>query len=247
MTLPERSSRTATWVHRANGARTAGTPADAPPAVRCSRSQRTPSVRPTIDGLRVGPDRRSQRHWHPGPGSRGRHPRRAYRRLGRHPRGVRRSSGDGGYFGSTNTDTEDLQENVSYALAFQAVIAASTHSTIPSFAGSRMRRAWPRSRFELRDDNGEATKGCCSWRMPGTPRARGRWQRWRRPTSSPSVTNGSVSDALKALTILRAMAKHHHGAFGFLTEAVDWDGHSTAVRHFPGERYGDIVTTATRS
>jgi hypothetical protein len=49
--------------------------------------------------------------------------------------------------------------------------------------------------------------------------------------------------ALKALTILRGLAMHHHGEHGFLTEAVDWDGHSTAERHFPGERYGDIVTT----
>jgi hypothetical protein len=29
----------------------------------------------------------------------------------------------------------------------------------------------------------------------------------------------------------------------FLTEATDWDGHSTRERHFPGERYGDIITT----
>jgi hypothetical protein len=48
---------------------------------------------------------------------------------------------------------------------------------------------------------------------------------------------------IKALTILRAMAKHHHGAHGFLTEAVDWDGHSTITRHFQGQRYGDIATT----
>ena len=30
----------------------------------------------------------------------------------------------GGFFGSTNTDTEDLAENVSYALSFQALLAA---------------------------------------------------------------------------------------------------------------------------
>jgi hypothetical protein len=47
----------------------------------------------------------------------------------------------------------------------------------------------------------------------------------------------------KALTILRGLAKHHHGEWGFLTEAIDWDGHSTATRHFAGERYGDIATT----
>jgi hypothetical protein len=54
---------------------------------------------------------------------------------------------------------------------------------------------------------------------------------------------GRRAYALKALTILRAMALHHHGPHGFLTEAVDWDGHSGSSRHFPDERYGDIITT----
>src|SRR4029077_13367143 len=41
--------------------------------------------------------------------------------------------------------------------------------------------------------------------------------------------------AIKALTMLRAMAKHHHGPLGMLTEAVDWDGHSIDARHFDGQ------------
>jgi hypothetical protein len=37
----------------------------------------------------------------------------------------------GGHFGSTNSDTEDLHENVSYAMAFQALHAAGLEFTHP--------------------------------------------------------------------------------------------------------------------
>jgi hypothetical protein len=54
---------------------------------------------------------------------------------------------------------------------------------------------------------------------------------------------GIGSYALKALTMLRAVAKHHHGDLGFLTEAVDWDAHSVKTRHFGGKPRGDINDT----
>lgn len=152
---------------------------------------------------------------------------------------------DGGHFGSTNTDTEDLEENVSYALAFQTVIAASTLLDDPELRRFAYEACLdPLQRFELREDlNGCETKGlllmedawnaACTWEMAEVAQA----------YLVAFHERERQADALKALTILRAMAKHHHGAFGFLTEAVDWDGHSTAARHFPGERYGDIITT----
>ena len=54
---------------------------------------------------------------------------------------------------------------------------------------------------------------------------------------------GARSQVLKGLTMLRAIAKHHHGDLGFLTEAVDWDGHSVKARHFGDASRGDISDT----
>jgi hypothetical protein len=150
-----------------------------------------------------------------------------------------------GFFGSTNTDTEDLAENVSYALAFQALLEASRVLDDPSVRAFAYERCLePLARFELtRDLNGVATKGllymedswnaACTWEMAEAAHA----------YLLAFDDAGDPAHALKALTILRGMAMHHHGPLGFLTEAVDWDGHSTSLRHFPNERYGDIVTT----
>lgn len=151
----------------------------------------------------------------------------------------------GGLFGSTNTDTEDPEENVSYALAFQALISVADVLGDPSIRDFAYERCLePLRRFELvRDLNGVATKGllfmenswnaACTWEMAEAAQAYlvAYGERRRR------------EHLFKALTILRGIAKHHHGTHGFLTEAVDWDGHSTTTRHFEGERYGDIATT----
>jgi hypothetical protein len=153
--------------------------------------------------------------------------------------------GAGGHFGSTNTDTEDLHENVSYAVAFQALRQASDvldDEALRDFAYERCLA--PLAGFELtRDLNGVATKGllymeaswnaACTWEMAEAAQA----------YLIAFADRSRSADVVKALTILRGMAMHHHGEHGFLTEAVDWDGHSTSLRHFLGERYGDIVTT----
>jgi hypothetical protein len=151
----------------------------------------------------------------------------------------------GGHFGSTNTDTEDLHENVSYALAFQALRHTSEVLDDPALRDFAYERCLaPLARFELtRDLNQVATKGllymetswnaACTWEMAEAAQA----------YLIAFADRSQTQDALKALTIMRGMAMHHHGDHGFLTEAVDWDGHSTSLRHFPGERYGDIITT----
>jgi hypothetical protein len=151
----------------------------------------------------------------------------------------------GGHFGSTNSDTEDLHENVTYAMAFQALHAAGrlmNRQDWVDFAYSACLE--PLVRFELVEDlNGLATKGllymedswnaACTWEIAEAAQAYliAFGDRGRRP------------DLHKALTMLRGLAKHHHGPHGFLTEAVDWDGHSVVTRHIDGLRYSDIVTT----
>lgn len=151
----------------------------------------------------------------------------------------------GGHFGSMNTDTEDLHENVSYAVAFQALMEASEVLGDPSVRDFAYEHCLaPLERFELTEDlNGIETKGllymedswnaACTWEMAEAAQA-----------YLVAYTDGGRREhAFKAFTILRGMSRHHHGPHGFLTEAVDWDGHSVITRHVPGQRYGDIMTT----
>jgi hypothetical protein len=48
---------------------------------------------------------------------------------------------------------------------------------------------------------------------------------------------------LDGLVILRAIAKHHHGPHGFLTEGVDWNNHVGQQHHIDGAQFGDIRYT----
>ena len=46
-----------------------------------------------------------------------------------------------------------------------------------------------------------------------------------------------------ALVVLRAIAKHHYGSHGFLTEGVDWNDHVSQKHHIDQAKYGDIQYT----
>ena len=48
---------------------------------------------------------------------------------------------------------------------------------------------------------------------------------------------------LDGLTILRAIAKHHYGPHGFLTEGVDWNDHVGQKHHINQAKYGAIQYT----
>jgi len=48
---------------------------------------------------------------------------------------------------------------------------------------------------------------------------------------------------LDGLTILRAIAKHHYGPYGFLTEGVDWNDHVSQQHHINQAKYGAIQYT----
>jgi hypothetical protein len=48
---------------------------------------------------------------------------------------------------------------------------------------------------------------------------------------------------LDGLVILRAIAKHHYGLHGFLTEGVDWNNHVGQQHHIGQAKYGAIRYT----
>jgi len=151
----------------------------------------------------------------------------------------------GGFYGSINHDTYDENENVAHAVAFRVLLSAAKllqSDTIMNFAyhgalaGSR--------KFEIKDDrHGVATKGLLymekSWNTAYL------WENAEVAQAYLEAYESARRKAYldKALTILRAIAKHRHRRTGFLTEGVDWDNKVGARHHLRKKRYGDIRYT----
>ena len=151
----------------------------------------------------------------------------------------------GGFFGSINHDTYDAHECVAYACTFRtfrrlAGVLGDDH--LRQFAYDVALKGL--SLFRMSDDrNRVSTKGLL-W-MERT------WDTaylWENAEASMAYLEayqdtGSKRYLAYALTILRAIAKHHHGPYGFLTEGVDWNNHVGAQHHFDYATYGDIQYT----
>ncbi len=151
----------------------------------------------------------------------------------------------GGIFGSINHDVYDNHENVAYAVAFRVLRQASALLADPAvrrFAYDRCLAGLGQYKM-TGDRNGVATKGllymCKSWDTAYL---------WENAEASLAYLEayGETRDRRflrDGVTILRAIAKHHHGRHGFLTEGVDWNNHVSAKHHFDGAEFGDIRYT----
>jgi hypothetical protein len=150
----------------------------------------------------------------------------------------------GGIYGSINHDTYDLHENVSYAVAFRTMIRLSK---IPGCEWARdlaYQSLKGLDRFKMEEDrNGVQTKGLLymeeSWDTAYL---------WENAEAALAYLeayedSGERSYLMDGLTILRAISKHHHGPYGFLTEGVDWNNHVGARHHINGREFGDIAYT----
>ncbi len=151
----------------------------------------------------------------------------------------------GGFFGSINHDTYDEHENVAYSVAFRVlreVAKLLDDEEIRAFAYDKCLAGL--EQFKMKEDRNDVqTKGLLfmekSWDTAYL---------WENAEAALAyieafidTNNGSyLSDAL---TILRAIAKHHHGQYGFLTEGVDWNNHVGKQHHFNQAEYGDIQYT----
>lgn len=151
----------------------------------------------------------------------------------------------GGLYGSINHDTFDKRENVSYAVAFRTLRLAGKvldDKKVTRFAYENSLAGL--EEFEICEDrNSLATKGLLymeeSWDTAYL---------WENAEVSLAYLEayedtGKREYLLKALTVLRAIAKHHHGSYGFLTEGVDWNNHVGAKHHIGGNQYEDIKYT----
>jgi hypothetical protein len=151
----------------------------------------------------------------------------------------------GGIFGSINHDTYDEHENVAYSVAFRVLREAAKllgDDTIRNFAYDKCLAGL--DKFKMTEErNGVQTKGLLfmekSWDTAYL---------WENAEAALAYfeayidTNNELYLA-DGLTILRAIAKHHHGRHGFLTEGVDWNNHVGKQHHFDEAEFGDIRYT----
>jgi hypothetical protein len=151
----------------------------------------------------------------------------------------------GGYWGSLNHDTYDDHENLAYAAAFRVLRQAAGWLGKPAWRDFAYRVALPGlERYRMLEDrHGVPTRGLLwmeeSWNTAylweNAEAALAYLEAWT-DTSQPS-------DLQNGLAILRAIANHHHGNLGFLTEGVDWDNVVTRQHHIDEAQYGDIRYT----
>lgn len=156
-----------------------------------------------------------------------------------------------GFFGSINHDTYDTRECVAYAVAFRTLLAAAKlleDESIRQFAYGRCLNGL--EQFRMREDrNGVATTGLLimerSWDTAylwENAEAALAYFEAARDIQAESP-EGSRQYALDGLTLLRAIARHHYGPHGFLTEGVDWNNAVGENHHIEGRRFGAIQYT----
>ena len=157
----------------------------------------------------------------------------------------------GGIFGSINHDTYDPHENVAYSVAFRTFLLASRvlkDEGLRRFAFEKCLP--PLDQFKMCEDrNGVATKGLLymekSWDTAYL---------WENAEAALAFFEAAAElrkteparsreYELDGLVILRAIAKHHYGPCGFLTEGVDWNDHVGQKHHIGQAKYGAIQYT----
>ncbi len=151
----------------------------------------------------------------------------------------------GGIFGSINHDTYDHHENVAYSVAFRVLRQAAKlldDDEIRVFAYEKCLAGL--DQFKMTNDrNGVQTKGLL-W-MEKTWDTAYLWENAEAALAYFEAYQDVQNEQFlrDGLTILRAIANHHHGYKGFLTEGVDWNNHVGRQHHFNGAEFGDIKYT----
>jgi hypothetical protein len=154
-------------------------------------------------------------------------------------------TGAGGLWGSINHDTYDSHESVAYSAAFLALRQAAGWLNRPEWRDFAYRSALPAlARFQMREDrNGVETRGLL-WMEESWDTA----YLWENAEAAQAYLEAwaETGDQVyrdSGLDILLAIARHHHGPLGFLTEGVDWNNHVGQQHHVDSALYGDIQYT----
>ncbi len=157
----------------------------------------------------------------------------------------------GGIFGSINHDTYDPHENVAYSVAFRTLLLVSRvlkDDAIRAFAYDKCLAGL--DQFKMKEDrNGVATKGLLymekSWDTAYLWENAEAALAYFEAAADTRKTDPakSLEHQMDGLVILRAIAKHHYGPHGFLTEGVDWNNHVGQQHHINQAQFGDIRYT----
>jgi hypothetical protein len=157
----------------------------------------------------------------------------------------------GGLFGSINHDTYDPLENVACSVAFRTLL-----QTAKVLQDDALRRfAFEKCLAQLEpfkmceDRHGVATRGLLymekSWDTAylwENAEAALAWFEAALETrrKDPEASRRYERDGL---VVLRAIARHHYGPYGFLTEGVDWNDHVGQQHHIDQAKYAAIQYT----
>ena len=157
----------------------------------------------------------------------------------------------GGIFGSINHDTYDPNENVAYSVAFRTLLRVSRALHDPAvrqFAYEKCLAGL--EQFQMcQDRNGVATRGLLymekSWDTAYLwENAEGALAYFEAALDTRELDRAKSREyELNGLTILRAIARHHYGPHGFLTEGVDWNDHVGQQHHIDQAKFGAICYT----
>ncbi len=151
-----------------------------------------------------------------------------------------------GFWGSINHDTYDDHESVAYSCAFRILRRAADVLDRPDWREFAYQAALPAlARFRMAEDrNGVATTGLLwmeeSWDTAylweNAEAAQAYLEAW-------AETGDEAHREVALGGILRAIANHHYGDQGFLTEGVDWNNHVSQQHHIDQALYGAIQYT----
>ena len=161
----------------------------------------------------------------------------------------------GGLWGSINHDTFDDHENVAYAVAFRVLRQAGQILDRPGWRKFAFQTALPAMlRYRMTDDrNGVATAGLFymedSWDTAylweNAEVAQAYLEAWQETPGDKNTQDQTYGESHRdiALGVLEAIARHHYGSLGFLTEGVDWNNHVGQRHHMDNALYGAIQYT----
>ena len=151
----------------------------------------------------------------------------------------------GGRWGSINHDTFDDHENVAYAVAFRLLRRFAGPLNRPAWRDFSYRVALPAmDRFRmLRNEHGVRTRGLF-WMEESWDTA----YLWENAEVAQAhleayLEGGDGRYLETARATLTAIAAHHSGPLGFLTEGVDWNNHVSQRHHVAYDYYGAIRYT----
>jgi len=151
----------------------------------------------------------------------------------------------GGYWGSINHDTYDDHESLAYSCAFRILREAGARLERPEWKRFADSQALPAlDRFRMAEDrHGVVTQGLL-WMEESWDTAY-LWENAEAAQASLEywAETGDEFHRAAGRDVLRAIANHHYGELGFLTEGVDWNNHVGQCHHVEEHLYGAINYT----